>query len=569
MRTRQLLLATLKETPADAETVSHQLMLRAGLIRKLAAGVYTWLPLGLRVLRRAERIVREEMDRAGAQEILMPAVQPAELWQESGRWDQYGPELLRLEDRHGRSFCFGPTHEEVVTDLIRREIRSYRQLPATFYQIQTKFRDEIRPRFGVMRAREFVMKDAYSFHLDASSLEATYQAMYNAYERIFERLGLDFRAVEADTGAIGGNASHEFHVLAESGEDVIAYCEQCDYAANLEMAAALPPVGKREQPGQAATRIETPGKRTIEEVSRYLEVEPARLLKTLVVNGAGGAVAIVLRGDHELNAVKAQKLAQVVKPLSFVTDAELREITGCPPGFLGPVGLSIPVVADESAARLHDFFCGANQADHHLSGVNWGRDLPEPLVADLRNAVEGDPCPRCEGRLRLRRGIEVGHVFQLGTKYSEAMGATCLTEDGQAVAMPMGCYGIGVSRIVAAAIEQHHDDNGILWPAALAPFRVCIVAIGLAKSDAVAAQADAIYEALRARGIEVLFDDRDERPGVMFADMDLIGIPHRLVIGDRGLKGGTVEYKHRLGERRDVPLAEVTDFITRRLVAEA
>jgi len=568
MRTRQLLLATLKETPADAETVSHQLMLRAGLIRKLAAGVYTWLPLGVRVLRRVERIVREEMDRAGAQEILMPAVQPAELWQESGRWDQYGPELLRLEDRHGRPFCFGPTHEEVVTDLIRREIRSYRQLPATFYQIQTKFRDEIRPRFGVMRAREFVMKDAYSFHLDASSLVQTYQAMYRAYERIFERLGLDFRAVEADTGSIGGNASHEFHVLADSGEDVIAFCEQCDYAANLEMAAALPPVGKREAAEKPMTAIDTPGKRTIEEVSRFLGVDPARTLKTLLVRGSGGAIAIVLRGDHELNVVKAQKLAQVAKPLAFVDEAEVRELAGCPGGFLGPVGLSVPVFADESAARLSDFICGANQADRHLAGVNWGRDLPEPVVADLRNTVDGDPCPHCEGKLRLRRGIEVGHVFQLGTKYSEAMGATCLTEDGQAVAMPMGCYGIGVSRIVAAAIEQHHDAQGILWPTALAPFRVCLVAIGAAKSPAVAEQANTIYDSLRARGIDVLYDDRDERPGVMFADMDLIGIPHRLVVGDRGLKAGTIEYKHRIGERQDLPLADVVTFLAQRLEAE-
>jgi prolyl-tRNA synthetase len=557
MRTSRFLLSTLKETPADAEIVSHQLMLRAGLIRKLAAGVYNWLPLGLRVLRKVEAVVREEMNRAGAQEILMPAVQPAELWQESGRWEQYGPELLRLHDRHQREFCFGPTHEEVVTDLIRREIRSYRQLPATFYQIQTKFRDEIRPRFGVMRAREFVMKDAYSFHLDEASLSETYNEMYLTYSRIFKRLGLEFRPVEADTGAIGGNASHEFHVLADSGEDAIAMCQACDYAANVELAPALPPVGKRPAPAAELATVDTPGQHTIGEVSRFLKVDPAQTVKTLLVNGVGGAVALVLRGDHELNVIKAEKLPQVAKPLSFVSEDEIRMVAGCGAGSIGPVGLTVPVIADESAVRLADFVCGANQDGRHLTGVNWGRDLAEPEVADLRNALPGDPCPRCEGTLAIRRGIEVGHIFQLGTKYSEAMSASCLDEAGRAVVMPMGCYGIGVSRIVAAAIEQSHDEQGIVWPEAIAPFRVCIVPIGMGKSAEVAAAAENLYKQLIEAGIEVLFDDRDERPGVMFADMDLIGVPHRLVIGERGLKAGTLEYKSRSGEKRDIAIDAV------------
>jgi len=562
MRTSQFLLTTVKETPSDAEIVSHQLMLRAALLRKLAAGIYNWLPLGLRVLRKVERIVREEMDRAGGQELLMPAVQPAELWQESGRWEKYGPELLRLHDRHNRDFCFGPTHEEVITDLMRREIRSYRQLPAIFYQIQTKFRDEIRPRFGAMRAREFLMKDAYSFHIDDASLAETYQLMHATYSRIFERLGLEFRAVEADTGSIGGRASHEFHVLADSGEDVIAQCTRCDYAANLELAEALPPVGRRADAAQDMASVDTPGQQSIEQLSGFLHIDPARTVKTLLVSGSSGAVALVVRGDHELNVVKAEKLAQVDKPLTFVGEAEIRPVAGCGPGSIGPVGLSVPVIADESAARLADFVCGANVDDKHLVGVNWGRDLPEPEVADIRNVSEGDPCPRCEGGMTLRRGIEVGHIFQLGTKYSDAMGATCLDESGRTVTMPMGCYGIGVSRIVAAAIEQNHDDNGIIWPEPIAPFRAAIVPIGYHKSPEVAKAADALYNSLREAGIEVLLDDRDERPGVMFADMDLVGIPHRLVVGERGLKQGTVEYKPRAGERRDLAMEDVAKLFS-------
>lgn len=563
MRTSKYLLSTVKETPADAEVVSHKLMLRAGLIRKLAAGLYTWLPLGLRVLRKVERIVRGEMDHAGAQEVLMPAVQPAELWQESGRWDQYGPELLRLKDRHEREFCFGPTHEEVITDLIRRELKSYRQLPANFYQIQTKFRDEVRPRYGVMRAREFLMKDAYSFHISEASLQETYDAMHTVYSRIFERIGLEFRAVAADTGAIGGRSSHEFHVLADSGEDVIAVCSNCDYAANIELAQALPPLGKRALPAKPVETIDTPQQHTIEEVSRILKVGPNQTLKTLLVKGVGGVIALVLRGDHELNVAKAQKLPQVAKPLIFVTPGEVQLAAGCEPGSIGPMGLKIPVIADESAARLSDFVCGANENGKHQRHVNWSRDLPEPEVADIRNVVPGDPCPNsqeggCTGTLALRRGIEVGHIFQLGTKYSEKMNATVLDENGKAVIMPMGCYGIGVTRIVAAAIEQNHDDNGILWPNAIAPFQVALVPIGYQKSDRVKEATERLYRDLVDAGIEVLLDDRNERPGVMFADIDLIGIPHRLVVGDKGLGRDVVEYKHRRAkEPQDVPLAQV------------
>ncbi len=564
MRTSKLLLATVKETPADAEVVSHKLMLRAGMIRSLARGLYTWLPMGLRVLHKVENIVREEMDRAGAQEVLMPAVQPAELWQESGRWEQYGPELLRLKDRHQRDFCIGPTHEEVITDLIRRELKSYRQLPANFYQIQTKFRDEIRPRFGIMRAREFLMKDAYSFHTDAQSLQETYRLMYDTYARIFTRIGLQFRAVAADTGAIGGQASHEFHVLADSGEDAIALCDRCDYAANLELAAALPPLGKRTAPGAAMTTVDTPNAHTIEEVSRFLKVPPERTIKTLLVRGTGGVVALVLRGDHELNVVKAQRLPQVAKPLEMVTPGEVEIAAGCEPGSIGPVGLKITVIADESAARLADFVCGANVNGKHLLNVNWGRDAAEPVVADIRNAVAGDPCPTdsCQGRLSIRRGIEVGHVFQLDTKYSEAMKATVLDEGGRAVIMPMGCYGIGVSRVVAAAIEQNHDANGIIWPEPIAPFTVAIVPIGYQKSDAVRSTVDKLYDDLAGAGIDVLLDDRDERPGVMFADIDLIGIPHRLVIGDKGIAKHVAEYKGRRDDKsREIPLATVVSDV--------
>ena len=563
MRVSRFLLSTIRETPAEAETVSHQLMLRAGMIRKLAAGIYTWLPLGLRALRKVENIVREEMNRAGAQEVLMPAVQPAELWQESGRWDQYGPELLRLTDRHKRDFCFGPTHEEVITDLIRREIKSYRQLPANFYQIQMKFRDEIRPRFGVMRAREFLMKDAYSFHTSEASLAETHRTMHETYSRIFRRVGLEFRPVAADTGAIGGSHSHEFHVLADSGEDAIAICPKCDYAANVEMAQALPPMGKRPAPGKALQTVDTPGKHSIEEVSRFLKVDPKQTIKTLLVKGTGGVIALVLRGDHELNEVKAAKLPQVVKPLVFVTPGEVELAAGCEPGSIGPGGLEIPVIADESAARLADFVCGANVNGKHLINVNWERDAAEPIVADLRKAVDGDPCPasgqaECSGTLSIRRGIEVGHIFQLGTKYSEAMQATVLDEAGMSVVMLMGCYGIGVSRVVAATIEQNHDDNGIIWPDAIAPFQIALVPIGYNKSPAVRETVDRLYSELVHVGFDVLLDDRDERPGVIFADMDLIGIPHRLVLGDKGLAKGVIEYKGRKDKQvREVPLGEI------------
>src|SRR3569833_2448689 len=483
MRASQLLLATVKETPADAEIISLQLMLRAGMIRKLAAGLYTWLPLGLRVLRKVEAIVREEMNAAGAQEVLMPAVQPAELWQESGRWEQYGGELLRMHDRHQREFCFGPTHEEVITDLLRREVRSYKQLPANFFQIQTKFRDETRPRFGVMRAREFLMKDAYSFHLTDASLKETYEVMYRTYTRIFSRLGLEFRAERADTGNIGGSASHEFHVLAGSGEDAIAFSTESDYAANVELAEALAPRGARPAPSETMTTVDTPEQHSIEDVSTFLHIPAARCAKTLLVQGRdGGVVALVLRGDHQLNTIKAEKLPQIASPLALASAEQIRAVAACNAGSLGPVGEIIPVIADRAAAALADFVCGANVDGNLLTGVNWGRDLPEPEIADIRSVVEGDPSPDGKGTLAIKRGIEVGHIFQLGTKYSEAMNATCLDETGRARGMPMGCYGIGVSRVVAAAIEQNHDENGIIWPAAIAPFQVAIVPISLHKS---------------------------------------------------------------------------------------
>ncbi|RTZ60281.1 MAG: proline--tRNA ligase [Gammaproteobacteria bacterium] len=562
MRTSRFLLATLKEVPADAEIVSHQLMLRAGMIRRVAAGIYDWLPLGLRVLRKVEGIIRDEMDAAGAQEILMPATQPAELWQESGRWEQYGPELLRFSDRHNREYCFGPTHEEVVTDLVRREIRSYKQLPMNLYQIQTKFRDEIRPRFGVMRSREFIMKDAYSFHENTESLQQTYDRMFDAYTSIFQRLGLEFRPVDADTGSIGGSTSHEFHVLADSGEDAIAICEACGYAANVEKTPALPPLGRRAEPTAEMSAVETPGKHSITEVSEFLDVPPEKIVKTLLVRGTGGVVALLVRGDHELNIVKAEKQAHVAKPFEFISDQEVEAETGVKPGSLGPVGLSLPILADESVARMSDFVCGANANGKHLVNVNWGRDLPEPEVVDIRNVVEGDPCPECDQPLVIRRGIEVGHIFQLGTKYSEAMNATVLNAAGQSVVMPMGCYGIGVSRIVAAAIEQNNDENGIIWPAALAPFQLGVITIGLNKSEAVAAYVDELESELQNAGIEVLIDDRNERPGVMFANMDLIGLPYQLVVGDRGLKSGMLEFKDRkTGEKSEVAVGQVVEKI--------
>lgn len=547
MRTSQILIATEKETPADAEVISHQLMLRAGMIRKLAAGLYTWLPMGLRVLRKVENIVREEMNRSGAQEVLMPAVQPAELWQETNRWEQYGPELLRLKDRHDREFCFGPTHEEIITDLIRREIRSYKQLPANFYQIQTKFRDEIRPRFGVMRSREFIMKDAYSFHATDASLQETYDIMHECYCRIFSRFGLDYRPVNADTGSIGGAVSHEFHVLADSGEDDIAFSSESDYAANVELAAALPPNGSRPAPTQTMQTVATPEQKTIEDVSNFLNVSAAQTVKTLLVQGSeeNTIVALVLRGDHELNEIKAEKHEAIFAPLTFATEEQIQAATQCKPGSIGPVGLNIPVIVDHAAAHLADFVCGANEEGKHLTGVNWGRDLPDPNVADLRNVQNGDPSPDGRGTLSIKRGIEVGHIFQLGTKYSEKLNATVLDENGKAVTMIMGCYGIGVSRVVASAIEQNHDEQGIIWPEALAPFNVVICPMNMHKSDKVRDAANQIYRDLQNAGIDVLLDDRKERPGVMFADMELIGIPHRLTIGDRSLDKGVLEYQNR------------------------
>ena len=563
MRTSQFHLNTLKETPADAEVVSHQLMLRAGLIRKLAAGLYTWLPLGLKVLRKVERVVREEMDQAGALEVSMPVVQPAELWQESGRWEKYGPELARLKDRHEREFCLGPTHEEIITDLARAEIKSYKQLPINYYQIQTKFRDEIRPRFGVMRAREFLMKDAYSFHLDQASLQQTYDAMYLAYSNIFTRLGLKFRPVLADTGAIGGSHSHEFHVLADSGEDAIAFSSESQYAANIEQAEALALALPAEAPSEL-TLVDTPGQHSIEAVGGFLKVAPNRILKTLFVAGEEvPVIALLLRGDHELNAVKAAKLEGVASPLRFATEAEVRAAASCAPGSLGPIELKIPMIVDRSAANLVNFVCGANQDGKHYAGVNWGRDLP-PLesVADIRNVVDGDPSPDGLGTLSIARGIEVGHIFQLGTKYSEAMNATVLNEEGRAQVMIMGCYGIGVTRVVAAAIEQNHDAKGIIWPQALAPFDVALLPMNMHTSARVMEKAEQLYLDLRAAGFDVLFDDRKARPGVMFADMELIGIPRRVVVSEKGLEAGTLEYKGRRDEAsQHIPIGEIIDFL--------
>jgi len=545
MRISQFFLSTSKEAPAEAELISHKLMLRAGLIKRLGSGLYTWMPLGLRILRKVEAIVREEMNRAGAIELLMPAVQPAELWQESGRWAVFGPQMLKIKDRHDRDFCFGPTHEEVITDLARKDIRSYRQLPVNFYQVQTKFRDEIRPRFGVMRAREFLMKDAYSFHAGEDSLDTTYQAMYAAYSRIFTRLGLKFRAVAADTGAIGGSGSHEFHVLADSGEDAIAFCPDSDYAANVEMAEALPPAAPRSGAGIEMAKVATPGQHSIEEVTAFLKIPADKVVKTLMVRGEEDLVALMVRGDHQLNEVKAGKLPGVLNPLEFATDAEIRTAVGCGVGSLGPVGLRIPVFADRSVANLADFVCGANEEGFHLTGVNFGRDLPEPQVADIRNAVAGDPSPDGQGSLDLCRGIEVGHIFKLGSKYTQALDAKYLDENGKSQILVMGCYGIGVSRIVGAAIEQGFDERGIVFPQAIAPFELAIAPLGLKRSDAVRDAAEALYNQMIAAGIDVVLDDRDERPGVMFADMELIGVPHRVVVSDRGLKEGMLEYQGR------------------------
>ncbi|SBT03665.1 prolyl-tRNA synthetase [Candidatus Accumulibacter aalborgensis] len=573
MRTSRFFLSTLKEAPSDAEIISHQLMLRAGMIKRLAGGIYTWMPIGLRVMRKVEKIVREEMDRSGAIELSMPAVQPAELWQESGRWDKYGPELLRCKDRHQRDFVIGPTHEEVITDVVRKEVKSYRQLPLHFYQVQVKFRDEIRPRFGIMRGREFLMKDGYSFHSSFADLQREYRNMFDTYTRIFTRLGLKFRAVAADTGSIGGTGSHEFHVLAESGEDALAYCPDSGFAANVELAEALAPSEPRAAASAALERVATPGRTRCEDVAALLALPLTRTVKAIAIvltsaTGASGQFALILlRGDHNLNEIKAQK---TVGDFRFARDDEIQTALGCQPGYIGPLGVgALPVFADRSVAVMSDFVCGANEAGFHLVGVNFGRDLAEPaIIADLRNVIAGDPSPDGEGRLELCRGIEVGHIFQLRTKYAEALKCSFLDEGGHSRIMEMGCYGIGVTRIVGAAIEQGHDERGIVFPAAIAPFEVCIVPMGYAKSDAVKAAADALYAELTGAGIDVLLDDRNERPGVMFAEMELIGVPHRVVVGDRGLAQGKLEYKGRLdAESQMLPVAEVGQFLKGRLCA--
>lgn len=562
MRTTQYLLSTLKETPSDAEVISHQLMLRAGMIRRLASGLYTWLPSGLRVLNKVAAIVREEMNRAGAVEMLMPVVQPSELWHETGRWDKFGPELLRIKDRHDRGFVLGPTHEEVITSVVRNEVSSYKQLPLNLYQIQTKFRDEVRPRFGVMRSREFIMKDAYSFHTSLQSLEQTYEDMYQAYSRVFERMGLDFRAVLADTGAIGGSASHEFHVLADSGEDDIAFSTESDYAANIEMAEALAPKAEADAPSQDMTLVDTPDAKTIAELVAQFDLNIEQTVKTLLVKAAEGQestlIALMVRGDHELNEIKAEKLPEVASPLTFASEEEIRALVGAGPGSLGPVNMPLPVIVDRAVAVMSDFGAGANIEDKHYFGINWGRDVALPAVADLRNVKEGDPSPCGKGVLQIKRGIEVGHIFQLGNNYSSKMNATVLNEEGKSTVLEMGCYGIGVSRIVAAAIEQNHDDRGIIWPEAIAPFQVAIIPMNMHKSEAVQDVASKLYNELTAAGIEVIFDDRKERPGVMFADMELLGVPHTVVIGDRGLEKGVVEYKtRREGNKVEIATADM------------
>jgi len=571
MRASQFLIHTVKETPADAVVISHQLMLRSGMIRKLASGLYSWLPLGLKILRKAENIIREEMDRTGAMELLMPAIQPAELWQESGRWEQFGPELLRLHDRHNREFCVGPTHEEVITDIARNDLKSYKQLPVNYYQIQTKFRDEVRPRFGVMRSREFIMKDAYSFHLDQESLQQTYDNMYVAYDRIFSRMGLEFRAVQADSGSIGGSQSQEFHVLAESGEDLIAFSDSGEYAANVETAEALAPTELPSSLTASMESVATPGQKTIADLCTFLNIEPEETIKTLIVeaNKESGSklLALVLRGDHTLNELKVEKLAGVKLPVQFATEEVVRQELNCSVGSLGPVGLTIPIIVDRSAAALTDFVCGANREDEHLTGVNWERDCQFQETADIRQVESGDPSPDGNGQLLLKRGIEVGHIFQLGQKYAEAMKATVLDENGKSKVMTMGCYGIGVTRVVAAAIEQNNDDRGIIWPPALAPFTVGIVAINYDKSERVRQSADSIYDSLVAEGVEVYLDDRVKTsPGVKFADMELIGLPHRLVVGDKGLERGVIEYRKRdQGSSEDFETDDAVDKLLARL----
>ena len=574
MRASQFLIATQKETPADAEVISHQLMLRAGLIRRLASGLYTWLPMGLRSIRKVERIVREELDAAGAQELLMPAVQPAELWQESGRWQQYGPELLRLKDRHNRDFCIGPTHEEVITDMVRKEVRSYKNLPMNFYQIQTKFRDEVRPRFGVMRSREFIMKDAYSFHLDQESLQQTYDAMHTAYSNIFTRLGLDFRAVRADSGSIGGDASQEFHVLASSGEDDIAFSSspESSFAANIETAEALTPSITRPLPGNTMEKVHTPDQKTIESVCEFLGLEKQCSVKTLVVlgtedeNGHSPLVALVLRGDHSMNEIKAEKHPLILEPLTMAPEQRIIDELGTTPGSIGPVGLPIAVIADRAVTVMGDFTAGANEAGFHHINLNWERDCSYTDVADLRNVVAGDPSPCGQGEIEIKRGIEVGHIFQLGDKYSKAMDSTVLNENGKAQLMQMGCYGIGITRVVAACIEQNFDDNGIIWPLALAPFEVALIPLNYEKSETVKEATDQLYAQLKAAGIDVIMDDRAMRPGVKFADAELIGLPHRVVIGDRGLDSGMLEYRDRSKDaNEDMPLEGALDFIKNKL----
>ncbi|ABO24462.1 proline--tRNA ligase [Shewanella loihica] len=565
MRVSKYLLSTQKETPANAEVVSHQLMLRAGMIRRNASGLYSWLPSGLRVLRKVEAIVREEMNNAGAVEILMPMVQPADLWVETGRWDKFGPELLRFQDRHNRDFVLGPTHEEVITDIIRKEVSSYKQLPLNLYQIQTKFRDEVRPRFGVMRSREFLMKDAYSFHLDQETMDDTYQAMYTAYSNILGRMGLAFRPVLADTGSIGGSMSHEFHVLANSGEDLIAYSTESDYAANIEKAEAPMPTEPRGAATMEMSVIDTPNAKTIEELVEQHGIAIEKTIKTIIVKGASEEaplVAVIVRGDHELNEVKVEKLDAVLAPFEMAGEAEIRDALGAGPGSLGPVGMTIPVYVDHSVNVMSDFAAGANQDGKHYVGINWERDLPQAEVADLRNVIEGEPSPCGKGTIGLLRGIEVGHIFQLGTNYSKAMGASVLDENGKAQTLLMGCYGVGVSRIVAAAIEQNHDDRGIIWPAAIAPFKVGILPMNMHKSHRIKDMAEKLYSDLSDAGIEVLFDDRKERPGVMFADMELIGLPHVIVIGERNIDNGVFEYKNRrTGEKQEIPFEEIVDFI--------
>lgn len=572
MRASRFFISTLKEAPSDAEIISHQLMLRAGMIRRLGSGIYNYLPMGLRVIRKVEHIVREEMDRAGAIELLMPLVQPAELWQETGRWEKMGPELLRLKDRHGRDYAMQPTSEEVITDIARSEIKSYRQLPVNFYHIQTKFRDERRPRFGLMRGREFTMKDAYSFDRDVEGLQHSYALMVDAYTRIFERFGLRFRAVAADNGAIGGSGSQEFHVIADTGEDALVYCPSSDYAANMEAAEALPPTAARAAPAQPLTKTPTPGKERCDDVAALLGLPLTQTVKSIVLSvekddGAREIWLLLLRGDHELNEVKASKLPGI-GPFRFASEAEIVEHFGCKPGYLGAIGTAKPVkvVADRSVAIMSDFVCGANEEGFHYTGANWGRDLPEPMVADIRNVVAGDPSPDGKGTLEIQRGIEVGHVFQLGTRYSADMKATYLDEKGQPQLMQMGCYGIGITRILGAAIEQNFDDKGIIWPASIAPFEVVLCPLGYDRSEAVKAAADELYASLQKAGIDVILDDRGERPGVMFADWELIGVPHRVVIGERGLKDSQLEYQGRRDtSASNVPRAEMTEFLKAKL----